>query len=184
MNALYDFFSKMELTYVALARMSVENTARGKNPASGIDPSKILLIPDMSIQRACFVSIKKSGELRGCIGTITPSCSCLWEEIIANAHAAASRDPRFPPIAVPEIKDCLISVDVLEDPELVCDISKLDPNIFGIILEKDHKKGVLLPNLEGVETVEQQIGITMTKANIHSLEGVTVRRFRVLRFSE
>jgi len=171
--------------YVILARKSIENTARRIDPYSGIDTSEILLIPDMNICRACFVSIKNNlGDLRGCIGTIMPSYSSIWKEIVTNANAAACRDPRFTPVSTREVSECRISVDVLEEPELISDPSKLDPKIYGVIVEKDHQKGVLLPDLEGVDSCGQQIAIAMSKANIYSFEGVTLRRFKVSRFSE
>lgn len=185
MNTPPESTAKNVHSYVILARKSVENTARRIDPYSGIDPSEMLLTPDMNIRRACFVSIKnRSGDLRGCIGTITPSHSSIWEEIVANAHAAACRDPRFTPVSVLEVRECRVSVDVLEEPELVFDPSKLDPKIYGVIVEKDHQKGVLLPDLDGVDTYGQQVAIAMSKANIYSFEGITLRRFSVSRFSE
>lgn len=185
MNTFFESTATNLHPYVILARKSVENTARRIDPYTGIDPSEMLLIPYMNIHRACFVSIKnRSGDLRGCIGTITPSYSYIWEEIVTNANAAAYRDPRFAPVSATEARECRISVDVLEEPELIFDPSNLDPKIYGVIVEKDHQKGVLLPDLEGIDTYRQQVAIAMSKANIFSFEGVTLRRFSVSRFSE
>ena len=171
--------------YVILARKSIENTARDLDPSSGIDFSGLLRMPVMNIHRACFVSIKnKSGSLRGCIGTIMPVFSSIWEEIVENAHAAACRDPRFQPVNPDEVGQCRISVDVLEVPELISDPSKLDPKIYGVIVEKGNMKGVLLPDLEGIDSCEQQISIAMNKANILSAEGMTLWRFKVSRYKE
>lgn len=171
--------------YVILARRVVENTARKSEPLNGIDISELLSIPDLDIRRACFVCIKTgSGDLRGCIGTVTPSCASIWEEIVANAHAAACKDPRFAPVASHEVAECRISVDILEEPEPVFDPSELDPEIYGVIVEKDRRKGVLLPDLDGIDSSEQQIAIAMSKASICSRDGMTLKRFRVSRFSE
>jgi len=171
--------------YVILARKSINNTANKLDPYIGIESSGLLLMPEMNIHRACFVSIKnRSGSLRGCIGTIMPSFSLIWEEILANAHAAACRDPRFPPVSPIEVLKCRISVDVLEVPELISDPSELDPKIYGVIVEKNQRKGVLLPDLDGIDSYEQQIEIAMNKANILSAKGMTLRRFEVSRFSE
>lgn len=185
MSAFPESVARNAHPYVILARTSIENTSKKADPYRGINPSEILLMPGMNIRRACFVSIKTmSGDLRGCIGTVMPSCPAVWEEIIVNAHAAACMDPRFAPVSSLEVWKCRISVDVLEEPELISDPSELDPKIYGVIVEKDHKKGVLLPNLDGVDSYRQQIAIAMSKANIYSFEDVTLRRFTVSRFSE
>ncbi|MDO9507744.1 MAG: AmmeMemoRadiSam system protein A [Thermovirgaceae bacterium] len=171
--------------YVILARKSIENTAKNIDPCSGIDFSELLLIPDLNIRRACFVSIKgRTGDLRGCIGTIRPSYGFIWEEIINNAHAAACRDPRFSPVKPKEAEQCIISVDVLEHPELVPELSALDPVVYGVIVEKGSKRGVLLPDLAGIDTPDLQVSIAMKKAGISSSEGMIVWRFSVSRFSE
>ncbi|MDT8284950.1 MAG: AmmeMemoRadiSam system protein A [Thermovirgaceae bacterium] len=171
--------------YIILARKSVENTANKLDPCNGIDPAGFVSMPDLNIKRACFVSIKsRTMVLRGCIGTVTPSFEAIWEEIISNAHAAACRDPRFLPLTPREAEECIISVDVLEEPELIFDLSELDPKLYGVVVEKGPRRGVLLPDLQGVTSSRQQIEIAMEKANITSLEEITVKRFKVSRFSE
>jgi len=170
--------------YIVLARISAENSTRGFGPFAGIDREHFLQMAEMNLRKACFVSIKNGkGELRGCIGTVEPSFSALLEEIAANAHSAASRDPRFLPWSPGEVCDCRISVDVLEKPESIPDISLLDPAIFGVIVEKGLQKGVLLPDLEGITDAFEQVSIAMRKAGISSEKGVLLKRFSVLRFS-
>ncbi len=134
-------------------------------------------------QAGCFVSYHKDAELRGCIGTYLPTKSCLGEEIIANA-IAASRDPRFLPIYKDELKDLSIKVDVLSLPEKT-EIDKLDPKKYGVIVKsKDNRTGLLLPDLEGVETVEEQLEICRQKAGISPDEPVELYRFTVERHEE
>ena len=136
-------------------------------------------------RRACFVSIKtRSGALRGCIGTLAPLQRSLDREIIANAVSAATRDPRFPPMTREELPGVLFSVDVLSEPEPVTDLADLDPREWGVIISKGGRCGVLLPDLEGVDTVEEQLAIAARKAGIAELRGASVERFRVDRFKE
>jgi len=172
--------------YVALAKRAVRLTASRVDPFLYIDRSEYCTIPEMTVRRGCFVSIKKAplGELRGCIGTIRPLRKYLWQEIVANARAAASEDPRFPPLESAEAAECLVSVDVLDEPAPIGDLSDLDPFLYGVIVEGRGRKGVLLPDLEGVDTVEQQISIAMRKAGIGPGEEVVIFRFKVSRFSE
>jgi AmmeMemoRadiSam system protein A len=131
------------------------------------------------------VSIKTlRGDLRGCIGTILPTQPSLDLEIISNAIAASTRDPRFPPMKASELDDVTLSVDVLSLPE-PADPSALDPALWGVIVSRGALRGVLLPDLEGVDTVEQQLGIAARKAGIRKIdEAVTIERFRVDRYKE
>ena len=121
-----------------------------------------------TIQRACFVSLHNlDGELRGCIGTLYPQEKSLYFEIERNAVSAAFRDMRFTPLSLDEINDIEISVDVLTTPETITSADDLDPQIYGIIVSDDkHNRGVLLPGIEGITTVEQQINIVKRKAGI------------------
>lgn len=136
-------------------------------------------------KKACFVSIhKKNGELRGCIGTLEPATPSIAYEIISNAISAATRDPRFPPIEQRELPDLTLSVDVLSDPEEISNLNDLDPKKYGVIVTKGHRRGVLLPDLEGVDTIEQQLSIALQKAGLRSLDGVSIARFTVERHSE
>ena len=128
-----------------------------------------------------FVSIHECGMLRGCIGTISPTRSTLAEEIVNNAISAASRDPRFSPITPDELSSLEISVDVLSDPEPISSMKELDVKRYGVIVESGSKRGLLLPDLEGVDSVEEQVLIARNKAGIKENEHVTLYRFEVER---
>jgi AmmeMemoRadiSam system protein A len=132
---------------------------------------------------ACFVTLKKCGQLRGCIGTLEPAEASLGWEIARNAHSSAMRDPRFPPVSADEVDALTCSVDVL-GPSEPCSLADLDPLVWGVIVESGFRRGVLLPALEGVDTVEQQVGIALQKAGIAPDQGFDVRRFRVTRYRE
>jgi AmmeMemoRadiSam system protein A len=138
---------------------------------------------EMLSQRAgCFVSIHKYGSLRGCIGTISPAKKSLAEEIIANGISACSRDPRFSSVKEDELPFLEISVDVLGKPEKIKDRSQLDVKRYGVICTSGYKRGLLLPDLEGVDTVEQQIEIACSKGNIDpDDENLELERFEVIR---
>ncbi|MGC9001847.1 MAG: AmmeMemoRadiSam system protein A [Dictyoglomus sp.] len=144
-------------------------------------------IPDYLKRKAgTFVSLhrKSTGELRGCIGTIIPTTSNIAEEIIRNAISAATEDPRFPPLDLDELEDIEISVDVLSPLEEIKDIKDLDPKKYGVVVEKGWRRGVLLPDLEGVDTIEEQLSIALAKAGISPSENFKVYRFSVDRFKE
>ena len=148
---------------------------------------KIDKIDELLEKKSCFVTLhKKSGELRGCIGTILPQRENLYEEIRGNAISACSRDPRFTPVTKRELEELYISVDVLTKPELVESIEELDPKIYGIILVDDFgNQGVLLPNLDGVESVENQIAIVKQKAGISihtNFKELNVYKFKAKRY--
>jgi AmmeMemoRadiSam system protein A/AmmeMemoRadiSam system protein B len=164
--------------YVRLARQSMEyyiiNGRRLRTPDN--------LPNDLISKRAgTFVSIKKNGKLRGCIGTTAPVTGSIAEEIINNAISAATKDPRFSPIAEDELKDLVISVDVLGPTEPITSKEELDVKRYGVIVAKGRRRGLLLPNLEGVDTVEEQIAISKQKAGIDEDEEVTLERFEVIR---
>ena len=170
--------------YAALARLTVARYLAGEALPSGgaevIDDEAL-----WSPRRACFVSIKTlDGDLRGCIGTILPARQSLGEEIIENAISASTRDPRFPPMRSAELSGVTFSVDVLSEPESVADRSSLDARRWGVIVSKGMRRGVLLPDLEGVDTVDEQLDIACRKAGIHDRNGVTMERFSVERYSE
>ena len=101
----------------------------------------------MEQQAGVFVSLHKSGALRGCIGTIEPAQPNVAQEIIHNAISAATRDPRFPPVRPDELNDLEISTDVLGEPEMITSLDELDPKRYGVIVEKGYRRGLLLPNL-------------------------------------
>jgi len=139
-------------------------------------------LPDeMEEQAGTFVSIKKKGELRGCIGTFQPTTDNVAAEVIQNAISAATRDPRFPPLSSDELDNLEYSVDVLSAPEKVQSKKELDPKKYGVIVISGTKKGLLLPDLDGVDTVDDQISIASTKAGIYMDEDIELYRFKVRR---
>jgi len=131
-----------------------------------------------------FVCLKKRGKLRGCIGTIEPVAGNLAEEIRNNAISSATEDPRFPAVGPDELPDLEYSVDVLEEPEDVPDISHLDPGVYGVIVRSGRRSGLLLPDLEGVDTAEEQVRIASMKAGIMPGEPVRLLRFKVTRYGQ
>ena len=170
----------------ALARRAVETFVReGRAPRADEvlagESSSVLARP-----AACFVSIKTAeGELRGCIGTVEPSRASLADELVANAVSAATRDPRFPPVAEPELSGLRYSVDILHEPE-PAEFADLDPKVYGVIVEDEgaRRRGLLLPDIAGVETAADQVQIAARKAGIGPREPVRLYRFRVERFRE
>ncbi len=137
---------------------------------------------DMKLRAATFVSIKKDGDLRGCIGTILPVKANLAEEIIENAISAATRDPRFPPVGPEELDGLSISVDLLSEPETVESIAMLDAKKYGVIVQSGRRRGLLLPDIEGVDTPEEQIAICRRKGGIVLDDEITLQRFTVTRY--
>ena len=164
--------------WVRLARRSLE---------SYILRREIIGVPEglpaeLTGRRAgAFVSIHENGQLRGCIGTIAPTRATLAEEIIHNAVSASVRDPRFRPIRAEELPLLEISVDVLGEAEDVGSEAELDVKRYGVIVSCGGRRGLLLPDLEGVDTVEQQIAIARQKAGIRPREKVRLQRFEVVR---
>ena len=140
------------------------------------------LTPEMAERAGVFVSIKKHGELRGCIGTFAPTKKNVAEEIIHNAINSATGDPRFEPVHPSELPDLDYSVDVLTSPEPVSNKDELDPRKYGVIVEHGFRKGLLLPDLKGVDTVDRQIAICRMKAGIAEDEPVKLYRFQVRRY--
>ena len=129
-----------------------------------------------------FVSLHKGDRLRGCIGTPLATKSNAAEEIIENAVSAAIHDPRFSAVTLDEVPQLIISVDLLSVPEEVNDMSQLNPKKYGVIVSSGFKRGLLLPNLEGVDTIEEQIDIAKQKAGIFSDETFRIERFEVRRY--
>lgn len=129
-----------------------------------------------------FVSLYKNQELRGCIGTLEPLEDHVGEEIIKNALEAAFFDPRFVPLEKEELQELSLSVDVLGEKEPVETLEDLDPGKYGVVVEHQGKRGVLLPDLEGVDTPEKQLDIAAKKAGIMEGEKMTVYRFEVFRY--
>ena len=165
--------------FVDLARESIEAYIRKGKTINLPDP----LPSEMSGKAGVFVCVKKHGELRGCIGTYLPSCDSIGTEIIVNAISAVTKDPRFLPVGEDELGNLTYSVDVLSCPEEVKDLSELDPKKYGIIVISGPRRGLLLPDLEGVDTVEEQLRITKMKAGILPQEEVEIYRFEVKRYT-
>jgi len=153
-----------------------------------IENNKPLPIPDehplLKLKAACFVTLYKNGQLRGCIGTLEPVKSSLWEEIRDNAISSGLRDPRFKAVTEEELDSLVYSVDVLGKPEVITNIEVLDPQLYGVIVRKGYRTGVLLPMLDGVKTVEQQLSIALQKAGIGFDETYEISRFKVERHEE
>jgi AmmeMemoRadiSam system protein A len=168
-----------EDAYVRLARATIQSWIRNKTR----EPLPKELPKEMLDQRAgVFVSLHKDDRLRGCIGTIEPVRSCVAEEIQENAISAATRDPRFSPVSVNELEKLEINVDVLTAPEEISSKSELDVKKYGVIVSKGSRRGLLLPDLDGVDNVEEQVSIALRKAGISEKEsGIKLERFEVVR---
>jgi len=140
------------------------------------------LTEEMKGRAGAFVSLHKGGQLRGCIGTIEPVQANVAIEVIHNAISAATGDPRFPPVTGEELNALEISVDVLGEPEAISSMAELDPKAYGVIVESGLRRGLLLPDLEGVDTPERQVSVALRKAWIGSRESYKMYRFRVNRY--
>ncbi|MBH1941912.1 AmmeMemoRadiSam system protein A [Mobilitalea sibirica] len=169
---------KYEDTYVKLARLSLETYIKTGKYAKLPDD-----LPEEMVKKRAgvFVSLKKHGSLRGCIGTIAPVTNSVGEEILRNAVSAAVEDPRFAPVGEHELSELVYSVDVLAEPEPISSMEELDVERYGVIVSAGRRRGLLLPNLEGVDTVEQQVSIAKKKAGIYENEEVRLERFEVVR---
>ena len=177
--------------WVRLARATVERYVRDHHvltqaealqavPEINADPAASSAM--LGQQAGTFVSIHKEGQLRGCIGTIAATKKNILQEIIGNGVSAAARDPRFTPIRPEELPLLEITVDVLGDAEEISGPEELDVKRYGVIVEKGGRRGLLLPNLDGVDTVADQIRIAKQKAGIPEHERrVRLQRFEVVR---
>lgn len=141
-----------------------------------------VLIPEMREQAGVFVCLKQGGHLRGCIGTFQAVTDNVASEVIQNAVSAATRDPRFSPVTAAELDTLEYSVDVLTEPEKISSGDDLDPTVYGVIVKSGDRKGLLLPDLEGVNTVEEQVSIACGKAGISPGEDIELFRFKVHRY--
>jgi len=163
---------------VQLAREAIEAyVMRGEIPPPPEDPCE-----EMRARSGVFVSLHCREGLRGCIGTIEPVCDSVAEEVIANAISAATRDPRFSPVTRGELDGLDISVDVLTPAEPVQSMEELDPKVYGVIVQCGGRRGLLLPDLEGVDDAETQVAIALRKAWIRPHERYQMYRFRVIRY--
>ena len=171
----------MSNPYVSLARSAIDYY---------LEEGRLLPLPAdtpqdlLKVRAGAFVTLYKAGKLRGCIGTIQPVRPSLAQEIIHNAVASATEDPRFPPLREDELDDLVISVDVLGAPQPIDSIEALDPGRYGVIVTRGFRKGLLLPMLEGVDQAEDQVAIALQKAGIYPGEAYDLERFEVVRYEE
>lgn len=163
--------------YVELAKETIKEYIKNKDK---IEPHTDK--EGFNKKAGVFVSIKKNNQLRGCIGTIEPRSKDIGHEIVENAISASTKDPRFNSIKADELDDLKVSVDVLGPKEEIDDISKLDPKKYGVIVKRGARVGLLLPNLEGIDTVDQQLDIALRKAGIYPDEEYEIMRFKVDRY--
>ncbi len=140
------------------------------------------LTPDLKQQAGVFVCLKMDGSLRGCIGTFQPAESTIAQETVRNAISASTCDPRFACVRAEELDRIEYSVDVLTRPEPVRDRSDLDPKRYGVIVQAGRRRGLLLPDLDGIDSVDEQIGIAMRKAGILPGTDISLLRFEVKRY--
>jgi len=167
---------KHESEIVTLARATLGATLRGE-PV----PPPVLVDPGYPRSAGAFVSLHRDGRLRGCIGTISPTKPTLGQEVAHNALEAAFEDPRFEPLTAEEFGDLEMSVDVLHPAEPAT-IEELDPKRFGVIVTAGYRRGLLLPDLDGVDDTATQLEIALQKAGISPDEDFSIQRFRVDRF--
>ena len=165
--------------WVRLARLSLETFVRTGKQLDALPDG----LPDEMTTRSAgaFVSLHVHGQLRGCIGTTGPTTESVAWEIIQNAVSACARDPRFDPVRADELNSLEYSVDILGEPEVISSQAELDVRKYGVIVSCGGRRGLLLPDLEGVDTVEQQIEIALQKGGISSGERYTLERFEVVR---
>jgi AmmeMemoRadiSam system protein A len=165
---------------LALARAAVERfvlEGRRAEPPPDVPP-------ELREPRGVFVTLRTSGRLRGCIGTLAPACAAVAQEIIACGIAAAARDPRFPPVRAEELAALEYEVDIITDLEPVAGVADLDPGTYGVVVEAAGRRGVLLPDLEGVHDAPHQVRVARAKAGLPPEAPVSLYRFRVRRFRE
>lgn len=168
-----------ESAAVGLARASLQHYLK----AGSVLPVPDALSEELQGRAGVFVSLKEQGQLRGCIGTFEPTKINIASEIIYNAISAGTEDPRFWPVELEELSQITISVDILEAPQLIDSVDKLDPQKYGVIVKRGRRSGLLLPMLEGVDTVSEQIAIAKEKAGIGAKEKVELYRFSVTRYT-
>lgn len=183
----YEAKKRTENIYVALARAVIEEWVHHGHQLDWEMYQDLILqnelVEKLDQHRAgVFVSIQKEGDLRGCMGTIEPTQRNIAEEIIVNAIQAATDDPRFYPVRKSELQDLEIKVDLLDPIEEINDVNELDVKKYGVIVEAGGKNGLLLPDLEGIDTVEEQVEIAKSKGGIDPEEAVRLYRFRVTRY--
>lgn len=186
-DVIGDYSSVVGYAGIILTRMSSVTSLAKETVETYVRQGEILSPPaeltrEMKEKAGVFVSIHKLGALRGCIGTFEPQRENVAEEIITNAVSAATQDPRFPPVTLPELADLDYSVDILTRPEPIESKDELDPKKYGCLVECDFRRGLLLPDLEGVDTADYQVSVCCQKAGIAPGEPVKLYRFQVKRY--
>ena len=180
--SLYDDLFSMDdskdFPVVKLAKLAVEKYIQEDRMIDVFEVDKEL---ELISAKPVFVSIKKKGNLRGCIGSTVATEENIGDQVIKYAVYAASQDPRFNPVTDDELEDLTYSVDILEEAQ-ICDFEDLDPKKYGIVVERGARKGILLPDLEGVDTRDMQVSIALEKARISKNEKYIIKRFRVRRY--
>ena len=166
---------------VALAVEAVEGFVRERRIIAPPDDF-LERVPQAARRAGAFVCLKARGQLRGCIGTTEPTRETLAVEIIENAVAAAARDPRFAPVSLEELFELAVTVDVLSEPEPVADATQLDHRRYGVIVRAGARQGVLLPDLEQIESVQDQLETARQKAGIGHSDRIELFRFEVVRY--
>ncbi len=165
---------------VQLARRTIEAYVRSGHKLR-LDEAP----PDIAGEPAgAFVTLHRtsSHDLRGCIGTIEATQECLAKEVISNAISAATRDPRFPPVTPEELDDLTIDVSVLHPAEAIKSTAELDPKVYGVIVQRGWRRGLLLPDIEGIDDAETQVRYARMKAGIGPTEPVELQRFKVEKY--
>ncbi len=170
-----------EQTCLVIARKSVEQYISSN---TYYVPDLGEMLEELLKPAGVFVTLYFKGELRGCVGTINPTRDCAAEEIAQNAVWAATRDNRFRQVCEEELPHLSYSVYLLEKPELISEISELDPSVYGVVVENQGRRGVLLPGIDGVSDAQMQVAIAKQKAGIAPNEPVALYRFEVLKFNE
>lgn len=167
--------------YIKLAKDTIEHYLKSGKIMSA---SKKLPVKMLTNKAGVFVSLHRQGQLRGCIGTLQPTTENIANEIIQNSLSAALEDPRFQQLRKEELADLEISVDILNTAELIKDKTELDIKKYGIICQFGYKKGVLLPDIDGINSVEEQIDIACQKAGISKNEDFAIYKFTVERHGQ
>lgn len=164
----------------AVAREAIRAFLEERAPQATVEPRGAL-----GKAAPIFVTLRIGGALRGCMGELVPRCANLVEETMDRAVTAAIHDPRFPPLTLDELEHTTIDVTILGTRTPVTSHDELDPAVFGIdITDAAGRRAVLLPDVEGVDTVEQQLAVVRRKAGIRDDADITIRRFRVLKITE
>jgi len=165
--------------YVQIATEAIRAAVYGEQPV----PEEELLEKIPREPQGVFVTLKKGGKLRGCMGTYEPVEETLADEIMRNAASAAKKDPRFSPVSPEELDQIKVSVSLLKKPK-TCKAEDLDPNKYGVIVKKGARRGLLLPNIEEIDTVEKQLRVAKRKAGIDPTESdVQIKRFKAEKYT-